>query len=253
MKPQIGLQLYSLRDQFAEDFSATLQRVADMGYKGVETAFFSDNITPKEARQRFDDLGLIVVSAHCPLPLGETQDFTLSLLDDLGCNRAIWHGWPQDERYSRLEGVRELADVYNAANAVAQSQGIRLGLHNHWWEFEPVESLLPYDILRSLLHPDIFFELDTYWIQTAGRNPVAVVGEAGVRAPLLHIKDGPATRNDDMVELGAGTLDIPSIVQASQNNAEWLIVEMDSCAGDIFEALERSYRYLTENELATGE
>lgn len=245
MKPQIGLQLYTLRDQLTQDFDATIRRVADMGYKGVETAFFGDKITAKEASQQFEDLGLDVIAAHCALPLGEEQESTLSLLEDLQCKRAVWHGWPQDERYQTLKGVHELAELYNAANTLFQSQGILFGLHNHWWEFEPVENHLPYDVLCSLLLPDIFFELDTYWIQTAGKNPVAIVRDAGARAPLLHIKDGPATRSEDMVAVGAGTLDIPAIVKASQDNAEWLIVELDSCAGDIWQTLEQSYRYLT--------
>lgn len=253
MKPRIGLQLYSLRDQFAEDFYGTLRRVADMGYKGVETASFSANITPRQAKQRFEELGLTVVAAHCPLPLGETQEFALSLLNDLKCDTAIWHGWPQDERYQTVEGVRELADAYNAAHAVCAEQGLRLGLHNHWWEFADVEGRTPHARLRELLHPEIFFELDTYWIQTAGRNPAEVVAEAGSRANLLHIKDGPATQNDAMVAVGAGTLDIPAIVRASQNRAEWLIVEMDSCATDIWQALAESYRYLAENDFARAD
>lgn len=248
MKPQIGLQLYTLRDQLADDFSATIQRVAAIGYQGVETAFFANNMTPKEAKRQFEDLGLAVTSAHCPLPLGGDQVETLSLLDDLNCKYAVWHGWPQDERYNTLDGIRKLADIYNEAYSVIQKQDIRFGLHNHWWEFEPVENSLPYEVLCTLLHPDIFFEFDTYWIQTARQNPATVVAGAGTRAPLLHIKDGPATRNDDMVAVGAGSLDIPAIVRASQNCAEWLIVEMDSCSGDIWQALEQSYRYLTESD-----
>ncbi len=246
MKPRIALQLYTIRDQLAEDFDSAIQRVADIGYDAVETAFFPDSITPKEAARRFRDVGLTVVAAHCSLPLGEFKGPTLALLDDLQCARAIWHGWPRDVRFGSRRGIEELADAYNAAHEVARAAGIRSGLHNHWWEFEPVDGCLPYETLRSILHPDIFFELDAYWIQTAGRDPAAVIAEAGDRAPLLHIKDGPAIHAHPMVAVGTGALDMPAIVQASRNHAECLIVELDTCAGDIWQAIKQSHQYLSK-------
>jgi sugar phosphate isomerase/epimerase len=244
MRPQIGLQLYTLRDQLAENFTDTIRRVADIGFEGVETAFFGENITAKEAKQSFDALGLTVLSAHCSLPFGETEKEALTLLTDLQCRRAVWHGWPQDARYATQAGIAELAELYNNAASVAQREGLLLGLHNHWWEFEAVEGKAPFETLLPLLDPEIFFELDTYWLQTAGQNPAAIVSKMGARAPLLHIKDGPATQNDPMVAVGSGTLNVPAILEASAPHAEWLIVEMDACAGDIWEALEESYRYL---------
>ena len=73
-----------------------------------------------------------------------------------------------------------------------------------------------------------------------------MVQEFGARAPLLHIKDGPAVKSEAMVAVGDGSLDFPAIIQAAADHSEWLIVELDRCNSDMFEAVARSYRYLSQ-------
>ena len=255
----IGLQLYTLREALAQDFAGTLRRVAEIGYTGVETAFFDESIATDaanvklgrmsliEVRQQLCGLGLTVFCAHTSLPLGENRDAVLRHADALGCQRIVWHGWSQDARYSTLDGVRQLADEYNAANEIARAHGLHLGLHNHWWEMTPLASgQLPYRLLLQQLDSRIFFELDTYWATVAGQDAIAVIHELGPRAPLLHIKDGPAVHGQPMTAVGSGTLDISAIVTASHGTADWLIVELDDCATDMTEAVAQSFTYLKE-------
>ena len=115
-----------------------------------------------------------------------------------------------------------------------QTHGLRLCVHNHWWEYLAVEGSYPYKEMLERLDPMIGFEVDTYWVKTGGCDPAAVVKEMGKRAPLLHIKDGPAVREKPQVAVGDGALDFPAIIKAGQGTTEWLIVELDSCATDIF-------------------
>ena len=126
------------------------------------------------------------------------------------------------------------------------------GIHNHWWEFLQVEGRYVYQIMLEHLDPAIFFQVDTYWVQTAGPDPAQVVKELGPRAPLLHLKDGPAVKGKPHTAVGDGVLDFPSIVRAAEGVAEWLIVELDSCATDMLEAVEKSYQYLVGEGLARG-
>ena len=63
MTAPIGIQLYTVRDALAEDFTGTIKKIADMGFVGVETAGFPGT-TPAEAKKLFDDLGLVVLGAH---------------------------------------------------------------------------------------------------------------------------------------------------------------------------------------------
>lgn len=252
MTPPIAIQLYTVRDLLPQDLAGTLEKIAAMGYAGVETAFFTDQVTPAQVARLCRELDLTIVAAHCEIPLGEQKKGMLDLIDTLNCPRITWHGWPRDEGYSSVEGIKRLAERYNEANAVARAHGLQFGLHNHWWEFEPAEGHYPYQLLLEYLEPGIFFELDTYWVKTAGLDPVKVLAELGDRVPLLHIKDGPARQEDPMVAVGEGVMDVKAIAQAAGEVTEWMIVELDACATDMLTAVEQSYRYLTQHGLAQG-
>ncbi len=117
-----------------------------------------------------------------------------------------------------------------------------------------------HSVLRDFIDEDIFFEIDTYWVKVAGFDPAKIVGDLGKRAPLLHIKDGPArwtdaiaTDPEPMVAVGKGTQNFPAIVKAANGNTEWMIVEMDHTTGDVFTAIHDSYKFLTQNKLAVGQ
>ncbi|MEM7033944.1 MAG: sugar phosphate isomerase/epimerase [Chloroflexota bacterium] len=252
MIPPIALQLYTLREALSQDFTGIIEKIAEIGYIGVETAFFPEDIDLIEATQIIRDAGLSIPAAHCEIPLDDQEDAVLTQAKTLGCEKLIWHGWPQDPDYGSIDGIKRLATRYNKANEVCRANGYQFGIHNHWWEFEPVAGQYPYQILTEEMHSDIFFEVDTYWVKTAGPNPVDVVQELGSRAPLLHIKDGPAVKEKPMVAAGQGSMNFDAILAAAGDNPEWLIVEMDECATDMMTAVAESYQYLTSNGYATG-
>jgi sugar phosphate isomerase/epimerase len=243
MQPKLALQLYTLRDALNRDFAGTMGRIADYGYVGVETAFFAPEITHRYAHEVITSLGLEICSIHCELPLGDQRESVLQQAADLGAQRIVWHGWPEDARYATLGGIAELAGEYNAAAKIAHEAGLTLGIHNHWWEFQLVGEKRAYQHVLEQLDPAIFWELDAYWATVAGCDPVAVLHELGLRVPLLHLKDGPAIQDELKMAVGTGALNIPAIVAAA-SHAEWLIVELDDYAGDMFEAIEQSAGYL---------
>lgn len=246
MAAQIGLQLYTVRDQLAQDLPGTLARVAAIGYGGVETAFFGEAIPLATAARALRDAGLPVFAAHVPLPIGAGREFARRTADAFGCRRIVWHGWPRDDRYDSLDGIRRLAADFDAAGANAAADGLTLGIHNHWWECEPVEGRVPYRVLLEALDPAIFVEFDAYWAQAGGLDPAAFAAELGARLPLLHLKDGPAVNEEPrrMVALGTGRLDIPPILRAAGEHLEWAVVELDRTESDVFEAVARSRDYL---------
>ncbi|MBP7693404.1 MAG: sugar phosphate isomerase/epimerase [Anaerolineales bacterium] len=241
MAKPLALQLYTLREQLAQDFAGTLRQVAALGYAGVETAGQYGS-SPAHARRLLDDLGLAVVSAHMPLPLGPDQARVLETAQALGVRRLIC-AWQPPERFNTADQVRAVCAELNAASAAAQAHGLTLGYHNHWFEHDHLIDGRPaHDWMVDWLAPEVFFEIDVYWVQTAGRDPAAVVRALGARAPLLHIKDGPAVHDAPMTAVGAGRLDFAPIVAASA--ADWLIVELDRCATDMLTAVAHSYQYL---------
>jgi sugar phosphate isomerase/epimerase len=246
----IALQLYTVREAMAEDFAEVVKKVADIGYVGVEPIFRFPNTTTEEAAQLFRDLGLDVPSAHVPVPIGGDKNKVLDYMGIMGSTRIISGKGPDDFR--TIDQIKRTCDLFNQAHAVAFENGMTFGVHNHWWEYLQVEGRYAYQVMLEYLDPGVFFELDTYWIQTAGVDPAEVVRELGPRAPLLHIKDGPAVHNEPMQAIGDGVLDFPAIVQAGEGTVEWHVVELDRCATDMMEAVERSYQYLVGEGLARG-
>lgn len=258
---RMGMQLYTVRDAMKIDMAGTLRRVAAIGFAGVETAFWPDGVTLAQASRAVRAAGLAVSSCHVELPIGDNRQRMLDTAKAFDASLMIWHGWPEDARYSSLAGTKALAAIYNHSNRFAKDNGLRFGLHNHWWEFRnSVGGKYVFEVLLEEIDPDIFFELDTYWVKVAGHNPADIVRRFGARAPLLHIKDGPALYNDrlaidnpdPMTAVGKGAQDFPAIVRASAGRTEWMVVEMDRTAGDVFVALQESYDYLVRYKLARG-
>jgi sugar phosphate isomerase/epimerase len=101
--------------------------------------------------------------------------------------------------------------------------------------------------------PELFAELDVYWVTVGGQEPSETVTRLKKRAPLLHIKDGMVEPKQPMKPIGQGVLDIPSIVSSADPSIlEYLIVELDSTEIDPLDAVEQSYDYLVGNGIASG-
>jgi len=254
---KLSVQLYTVRNEISKDLPGTLKRVSDIGFKWVETAFWPENIPLKKAAQYVKEAGLSVSSAHIEIPLGDKRQTMLDVAAAYGCTKMIWHGWPEDKRYSSLEGTMELVGIYNEAGKFAKANGLEFGIHNHWWEYRnKVGGRFVYEVLLDNLDKDIFFEVDTYWVKVAGQDPAVIVKKMGSRVPLLHIKDGPAKWSDllpkdlpdPMTAVGKGTQNFPAVVQAADGNTEWMVVEMDKTSTDVFIALKESYDYLVDNK-----
>lgn len=250
MTAPISVQLYSLRESMNKDFNGTIEKVAKMGYAGVEPAGFPGT-TPKEAMKLFVDLGLKVSGVHAGLPLGDQQAEILKIMKILG-NPPLVIPWQPPEFFESMDGLKKLAGIFNDAHKVAADHGFKMGFHNHFAEMNLIEGKPALLVLSDMVDPDIFFEVDTYWAKVGGVDPAELVKTLGARAPLLHIKDGPCVKGEPMVAVGDGKMDIASIVNAGKPYTEWLVVELDACATDMAEAVEKSYSYLVGKGFAHG-
>lgn len=249
MKP-ISVQLYSLREEAAKNFDAVLQRVAEIGYKGVEPAGFH-NFTPAEFRARVEDLGMVVSSSHGPWVSPDNIQEVIDTVGTLGLDVA--GGGYGPDNFKDMDAIKETADTVNGIIEKLKAANVDLFLHNHAWEFEVVDGRLAYDHFAELC-PDVKFEIDTYWAANYGANdPAEQVAKFKHRTPFLHIKDGPLERDTAMLAVGQGKMDIPSVIAAADENVlRWLIVELDRCDTDMFTAVEESYKYLTSKGLGAG-
>ncbi|MBN1933583.1 MAG: sugar phosphate isomerase/epimerase [Anaerolineae bacterium] len=250
MTAPIALQLYTLREAAARDgFESVVRTVAQMGYVGVEPAGFPGT-TAEEAGKLFKELGLVVPSAHVALPVGDAVQEVVDVMHAIGSTCIVSGKGPAD--FDTVDKIKATCDLFNEANTHAKAAGMCLGIHNHWWEYLQVEGKFVYEYMLDWLDADITFEIDTYWVKAAGVDPVRIVAQMGARSPLLHIKDGPAVRDQPMTPIGTGVMDFPAIVQAGKGHTEWMIVELDRCATDMVQAVQESYDYLVGEGLARG-
>ena len=247
MKP-VSVQLYSLRQESQQDFDGILERLAAIGYQGVEP-FNLYGKTPESFKAQVEDLGMVVSSTHHPWANRADTSEVVDTVSALGLTRAAGGFGPGD--FTDLDAVKRTAETVNSIIDALTPHGLDLFLHNHWWEFSIIDGRLGYHWLAELC-PDVQFEVDTYWASNFGAvDVVAEVARVKDRVPLLHIKDGPLIQGKAHVALGDGEMDIAGIIAAADPDVlEWNIVELDDCDTDMMTAVERSFRYLVGNGLA---
>ena len=145
----------------------------------------------------------------------------------------------------------DLADRFNKAGEVYYKNGIILTYHNHNCEFKKINGELVLDLIYNNTNPKYLQgEIDTYWVQSGGCDPIEWCKKLSGRLPLLHLKDYKINAESQIVfgEIGYGNLNWKSIVsEAEKSGCEWFIVEQDVCPGDPFDSLKMSYDYLLEN------
>jgi sugar phosphate isomerase/epimerase len=206
----IALQLYSVRQDAADDFEATLREVAAIGYDGVEVFDLHGHDVTAVAGW-LSELGLAVTSRHARLEAIEDDLAVLAAeARELGCKRLVI-SWVDPAQLD----TAMLARIAVAASAAA-AQGFELGYHNHDAEVE--QGFL--DRLPST----VFLELDAGWTWWAGEDPVAFLG----RGPLVHVKDFRDRETRSYCPVGDGAVDYEHMLPAAvEAGVEWLIVEQD--------------------------
>ena len=245
----LAVQLYTLREEAQADLEGTLERVGAIGFVGVEPADLH-GLSPAAFRERVESLGMTVCSSH-GMPIGDTAGQVLDDAVTLGSPLVVVP-FAAPDRFKTIEGVHAVADELNAALPLAQERGLALGYHNHFWEWRKLpDGRAAFDAMLDRLDPGVVLELDVYWAQVAGQDPVALLERLGARAARLHMKDGPADAPEAaMTAAGDGKVDLAAAAAASP--AAWHIVELDRCDTDMFEAVERSYAYLTSQGISSG-
>lgn len=224
----IALTMYTVRQSASEDYLGTVRQVAQMGYEGIQTHFQVTD--PKELRTLADDMGFEIAGVHTAWEaLVNDFDAAVEYNKALRCRDISCPSLPPEFRSA--EGFAEAGRVLSDIGRRLRERELRLTYHNHAFEFQSFEGQSGYDILfESADAQALATELDVYWLEHAGQDPVTFIRRFAGRAPLLHIKDMEAGEERFFAEVGEGILDWPAIFQAAQDAAvEWMIVEQDEC------------------------
>ncbi|MEM1057329.1 MAG: sugar phosphate isomerase/epimerase [Bacteroidota bacterium] len=242
---RLGIQLYTLRDILPGDVNGVFEMLARFGYTDVETAGYHDR-SPEVFAAVLDAHGLAAPSAHTLLseittgiPSMAEADFpdldtALQHCQTLGHEYLVIPWLPPDGRPDR-DGYLALADQLNRLGERAREAGVTLGYHNHEFEFETFGTDRPayFDFVERLDPDLIVMELDLYWVQFAGYDPVEVFERYPGRFPLWHVKDGAG---EDMAQtvVGQGSLDFEAIFAASATaGLRHAIIEADNPADSL--------------------
>jgi sugar phosphate isomerase/epimerase len=252
MPIDLSVQLYSLREQMKDgNHLPYLKKLADLGYKGVECAGLY-GLKPREYKKLIEDHGMKVSGNHAGLPEAGKEQEVIELTRELGLQHAIVP-WQPPENFASADAVKKFAERMEKARQVLEKGGVTLGYHNHDFEMQRIDGE-PALLLLAKLVPKLQFEIDVYWAANHGaEDPAKVVAQLKDRTPFLHLKDGPLVKGAPMVAVGSGKQNMPAIIKAANPAVtKWVIVELDACAGDMYQAVEDSYHYLVGNGLAAG-
>jgi sugar phosphate isomerase/epimerase len=235
----IALQLYTIRDETARDFKATIRRVANLGYNGVEFAGYGD-LSSGEMAALLAETGLRVAGSHVGWnALENNLERQIDYCLEIGSHH-ITLPYLGSEWYTGAK-LKTLASQLNEFGRIAQAKGVTFSYHNHAHEFAQNEDghYLLDTLLDSTDPAYVKIELDTYWAAFAGVDPIAYLHKRAGRVPLIHLKDMTPART--FTEVGDGTLDIKGICQAAvESGVEWYIVENDAPTLPSLESAARS-------------
>lgn len=249
---EIGLQLYTVRNQMSSDPKGTLEKVAKIGYKNLETAGYNAGkmygFSGAEFKKIVEDLGMKNVSGH--MSLNVFQDSFDEALEHMEASGQKYVVLPYLPPTSTLDEYRNYAAILNRAAEKAKSANIQVCYHNHDFEFKEVDGKRPIDVLLEEVDPKLVkLELDLYWIVKAGFDPVEFFEANKNRIPLWHVKDMADTEARGFAEVGTGTIDYKRIFEnADVSGMEYSFVEQDQ-SDNPMKSIETSYKNLTQNIL----
>ncbi|PTX60305.1 sugar phosphate isomerase/epimerase [Melghirimyces profundicolus] len=241
---RIGLQLYSVKEAAQADLLGTVEKVAEMGYDGVEFAGFFGH-GAREIRRVLEDTGLKTAGSHLPLDqlLPDRLEKTMDFHEELGCPLLVCPWLPEELRSP--EGFREVAGILDRAGEICAKRGLELAYHNHDFEFDPPEGPNGFGILFD--HTTrVKMELDCYWAVDAGLDPGDLIRKDSGRYAALHIKDLKRTSDGNIsTEIGDGEIDNGTLVElAEKEGIPWVIAEQEHFRGDPMESAAVNARVL---------
>ncbi len=241
----VGVQLYSVRKEMLEDATGTLKKLAQIGYKQVESARSPKGnyygLSPKEIKQVTKDLGLTLRSGH--VGIDTTWQSSIDAAAEAGQEYLICSSMPSNGQ--TVSNYKQVADRFNKAGEQCKKAGLVFGYHNHDYEFEKENGKVLYDVLLENTDPSlVVMELDLGWVVVTGNEPADYVNRCAGRFPLWHLKDMDVAKKHS-TEFGNGQLDIKKMLSlAKQSGMKHFFVEQEEYTNNAFESLQKDYDYL---------
>lgn len=252
---EVGIQLYSLRDQFKTDVTGSLDIIQSWGITKLEgggTYGMSMEDFQKELTSR--ELSVVSVGAG----FEQLENNLQSVIDNakaFGATYVMCAWVPHDDNKWDLEETQHATEVFNKAGKILKASGLTLAYHAHGYEFRPYKDGTLFDYMAENA-TDFTFELDVFWAHHGGGDPLTLMKKYPSKMTLMHLKDmengvvGNNTGHEDVetnVVLGTGQVDIAGVVaEAKKLGIEYMFIEDES--SNVVKQVPQSLEYLKSLE-----
>ncbi len=246
-RKDVGVQLYTFRGAMIQDPKGTLSKVAELGFKQLESARSDKGLyyglTPIEMRDTCKALGLSIRSGHVHLDTDWNQ--TMEQAAEAGQEYVICSSMPTEGQ--DIDNYLRVAEAFNKAGEDCKKLGLKFGYHNHSYEFESDKGQVLYDVLlentdSSLVH----MELDLGWVVMGGKNPIDYFNEYPGRFPLWHLKDMSILEGES-TEFGKGDLNIAEMLEnIDLAGVKYMFMEQEQYDNNPFDSIQYNLNYLAK-------
>jgi len=248
---EVGLQLYSLRNQFKTDVTGTLDIIQSWGITKLEGGG-TYGLSMEDYKKEIAARNLEVVSVGAGFEdLQKNVDKVIATGKEFGASYVMCAWIPHDGDNFTIADTEKAIEVFNAAGKKIKAAGMTLAYHAHGYEFRPYEDGTLFDLMAQKA-TDFAFEMDVYWVHHGGADPLGLLNKYPEKFVLLHLKDmekgvkGNNTGHEDVetnVVLGTGQVDIAGVVKkAKELGMEYMFIE-DECSR-VVEQVPQSLEFL---------
>jgi sugar phosphate isomerase/epimerase len=282
----IGLQLYTMGDLMVNDPQGTLQKLAAIGYKQVESAGSAKGnyygLAPKEFSAMVKAAGMHWRSAHiggAPFNREDIMKMAKNAEDSARITKILERMKDRPKSANLKENYQQIADeaaegglsyvvcssipvntmdqikiavdVFSKAGEACHKNGVQFAYHNHQTEFDTIEGTRPFDYILNNTDKDLVkMEMDLAWATKAKQDPVELFKLHPGRYPLWHVKDLDKEKLQP-AEVGSGIVEFKRIFDnAKESGVKYFFVEQDG-APQPLQNVTNSYAYL-KNTLGQG-
>ncbi len=225
MAQEIGVQLYSFRNQIPKDVAGTFEKISRMGIRQLEGGdTYGLSVDDYKALLKKHNMQMIAVGADFN-QLSENPQAAVEQAKTFGAKYVVVYWVPHQSPFS-IEDAKKAVAVFNEAGKLLKENGISFCYHPHGYEFTPYEQGTLFDYIATQTDPKyVNFEMDVFWVKHPGQDPVALLKKYPGRFPLMHLKDRKhGTQGNQLgqvdvesnVVLGSGDVGIAAVMKAAK-------------------------------------
>lgn len=237
-KAAFGIAPYTFRKSFANSVEATLDTIKMMGFTEIEGG--GGRMAPEDFKKLCEERGISIPGTGAGYDqLVSNTDSVIYRAKTMGARYVMCAWIPHKTGSFNIENAKKAVEDFNRVGKILKENGLTFCYHAHGYEFWPHENGTLLDYIITNTNPEwVSFEMDVFWIQFGGGDPVGLLKKYGNRWKLIHLKDLRRGAKKDLtgltgpennVPLGEGEIDIPGVLrEANKIGIKHFFIEDES-------------------------